>query len=218
MAQLGEVFGKLRFFSRNNRKETKHNSKKEVISKGTVVETSYAVALAYISHLLKENGIEEDEYLQALHQYLPSANTTCMHKGSTLTASTEPSTAESEFCDQFIDLCDELKEQHWNFFEDLIVNLSLTEDNARTVFMTISKMIYEDAVNWGRIFTLYAFAGTFAIHFGKKGETELVGEIPYWIADVFENYLSDWIIDQGGWVSFFFTLPVFGECRTMSKW
>lgn len=192
MAQLGKVFQALRFSSsRNDHIKYEDNL---AVNKETVEKTSYAIAVVYISYSLKENGIEEDQYLQGLHQFLPDDS----NKLSTTNKDSQSS--RCDFYSAFIDLCNELKEQHFAVFNDLITSLSLTEENARSVFMQISKMIYEDAINWGRIFTLYAFAGTFAVHFGKKGETELVGEIPYWIADVFQNYLSDWIIEHGGWV------------------
>lgn len=96
--------------------------------------------------------------------------------------------------------CTRMESQYAKFFEDMPTTLSLDENNAQTLFMNICEQIFADGVkNWGRAVTIFALAATFATHFANKGLLNIIPEIPKWVQDFFDQYLVDWITEQGGW-------------------
>lgn len=147
-----------------------------------IVGISYRRAVHYMVYVLKEYNLTDDT-LQGIQQH-------CLN--------TFP---EESDLDTFIEnMCTTIRNEHSSFFESVITTLNVDERTAKTVFMEISRRIYENGINWGRILTLYAFAGTFAVYFASKGSMELVEQIPNWIAEIFDSYLAIWMVQNGGWV------------------
>ena len=98
--------------------------------------------------------------------------------------------------------CTRMKSQYAKFFEDVPLSLSLNESNAEILFLQICEQVFADGTkNWGRVITIFALAGTFAAHFANRELLNIIVNIPKWVQKFFDQFLVDWITEQGGWVS-----------------
>jgi len=103
---------------------------------------------------------------------------------------------------QFVaDVCTHLRQENTDFFDTLPDRMNLTADNVKDVYMSVCENVFTDdgVVNWGRVMSLLTLAATFAVHFTKCGQFDVVTRIPTWLRDVVDMKLADWIMLQGGW-------------------
>lgn len=97
-------------------------------------------------------------------------------------------------------ICTELGEDNADFFQSLPETVSLHQKNAKSVYMSLCKTVFEDnIVNWGRIMSLFALAAAFAENFVRSGELTVVTKISVWLCEFVEMELEEWITKQGGW-------------------
>lgn len=100
-------------------------------------------------------------------------------------------------------VCTNLEQDNSDFFHNLPESLNLQANNAKAVFISLCKTVFADeTINWGRVLSIFTLAATFAVYFTKKSQLNVVTKIPKWLSEVIENELVDWIVEQGGWVSF----------------
>lgn len=78
--------------------------------------------------------------------------------------------------------------------------ISLTDDNAQATFFAIADEVFDDAINWGRIVTFYAFAVEVAEYFERQGAPHMINSVINWTTLFVEQKLSTWIKRDGGWV------------------
>jgi len=97
-------------------------------------------------------------------------------------------------------VCTQLREDNADFFDNLPESMSLQQNNAKAVYISVCKTVFADnVINWGRVMSIFTMAATFSVYFTKKGELSVVTKVPQWLVEVVENELVDWIIEQGGW-------------------
>jgi len=109
--------------------------------------------------------------------------------------------AELRTARRMIELVDEIKPQTTLVFGHLCSELPLTTHNARTVFFEVTRELFHDDVNFGRIVTLYAFAGKMAQHFAVSGNGDMTQRIISWVSLLVEKHCQ-WLQRHGGWDGF----------------
>ncbi|XP_004699782.1 bcl-2-related protein A1 isoform X1 [Echinops telfairi] len=76
-------------------------------------------------------------------------------------------------------------------------------DTARTVFNQVMEKEFEDGiVNWGRIVTIFAFAGVLIKKLLRERIAPAVDtykKISYFVAEFIMNNTAEWIRQNGGW-------------------
>ena len=97
-------------------------------------------------------------------------------------------------------LCIQMEENNTTFFSGIAQRLEVGPGNARTIFMDVASKIFSEDINWGRIVSLYTFAGVLAHYFMSEDRPEIVCEIVDWLGRFVENNLTEWIKNRGGWV------------------
>ena len=101
-------------------------------------------------------------------------------------------------------LCLELEDTNSQFFENLSRNLNITAENARSTFFSVAKEIVNDGINWGRIISLFTFAGVLSQHFMIQKQPQVVVEIASFLCTFLNDHVMTWINKNGGWVSYDF--------------
>lgn len=61
-------------------------------------------------------------------------------------------------------------------------------------------MFKDGEVNWGRVVTVYAFAQHLVQYCAQQGTMDVTEEIADVTAKFIEDNLTEWIVNQGGWV------------------
>lgn len=100
---------------------------------------------------------------------------------------------------------DELSRRHEILFTSMIRRLSITEDldnTCRSFVRVMDEMFVDNHYNWGRVITVYTFAGWLARHCVQNGMLDAVDRIVESSGCYVANKLADWIQQQGGWVSY----------------
>jgi len=109
---------------------------------------------------------------------------------------------------------DELSDRHTILFKSMVDKLHIDKpESGRTSFIGIANEIFSDGkYNWGRIATLYAFAGWLAKYCvennvcstGVESANNACDNVVQMIGETAGKYvaekLADWISTQGGWV------------------
>ena len=102
----------------------------------------------------------------------------------------------------------ELLKRHEILFSSMMRSLDVTHDNAHSLcykFYKIIDEIFSDGkYSWGRIATVFAFAGQLAAHVVKENISNGVRyekKIIECLVDYVNKSLAPWIEENGGWVS-----------------
>lgn len=98
---------------------------------------------------------------------------------------------------------DELSRRHEILFTSMIRRLSITEDlddTCQSFVRVMDEMFVDNHYNWGRVITVYTFAGWLARHCVQNGMLDAVDRIVESSGCYVANKLADWIQQQGGWV------------------
>jgi hypothetical protein len=100
--------------------------------------------------------------------------------------------------------------------DSMIAQLHIDHTTVYPAFVALSKELFRDAVNWGRIVALFAFGGKLAVHCARNGmptqharttHTHIAGmserviNIAQWVQIFVSTELRPWIDANGGWVS-----------------
>ena len=70
----------------------------------------------------------------------------------------------------------------------------------QTLTNVLDEIFADDQYNWGRVVTVYAFAGHLAKYCVDNGMTDSVEDVADCAGTYVAERLSDWIGKQGGWV------------------
>ncbi len=94
--------------------------------------------------------------------------------------------------------------KHEILFNGMLDRLDATDDNAGDIFTQISVTMLEDGViNWGRIITVYAFAGCLARRCDERDMYESVADIGDALREFVSSNFVEWIRHRnGGWQEF----------------
>jgi hypothetical protein len=109
-------------------------------------------------------------------------------------------------------IVDHMSERHNILFSSIVRRLDVTRDNIRPVFYNVVDEMFSDSqYNWGRVITVYAFAGWLAQYCCCSSSTADASlavvrsnqEFAIKIAECAGGYvaerLSAWVSKQGGW-------------------
>ena len=99
----------------------------------------------------------------------------------------------------------EISQRHEILFCSIIRRLEIVDRSEVCSRFTrvVNELLVDGQLNWGRIVTIYAFAGWLARHCSENGMPDSVQEISECAGTYVADKLSDWISQQGGWVSNF---------------
>ena len=87
------------------------------------------------------------------------------------------------------------------------VCVTLTSDTVpRHVLSTIACELFKNEISWGRIISLYCVAGGLAVDCLRQGHPEYLIALIETMGAIVERDLAQWIVAQGGWVSFICTI------------
>lgn len=105
----------------------------------------------------------------------------------------------------------ELLVKHEYLFNGMVNKLKVNTDNVTSTFHSVVGELFQDgAINWGRIVSVYAFAGRLSKHLAMQSESD-TKEVIYKVAEVtgqiVAHKLKSWIETQGGWDSFLAYFP-----------
>ena len=90
------------------------------------------------------------------------------------------------------------------------VCVTLTSDTVpRHVLSTIACELFKNEISWGRIISLYCVAGGLAVDCLRQGHPEYLIALIETMGAIVERDLAQWIVAQGGWVSFISTIHRF---------
>ncbi|XP_065829019.1 apoptosis regulator Bcl-2-like [Oscarella lobularis] len=87
-------------------------------------------------------------------------------------------------------------------FASMCDRLPCRPDTIRSTFSDVTREIFRDGINYGRIASLFAFSGAFAVHGIKHGIHDMIAVVPILTADFVDEYLAEWIDAHGGWDGF----------------
>jgi len=108
-------------------------------------------------------------------------------------------------------VCDHFNERYVQIFgndSDTFSSLRLEsrEDLART-FADVSEVLFRPdgetaEITWGRIFGLFAFAGSLAAECANQQLPHQIDEVADLLITYAQTNFTDWIISKGGWATF----------------
>lgn len=78
---------------------------------------------------------------------------------------------------------------------------SVTSANVHGEFLKVTKELFGDNANWGRVIGLAGFAVAYAIYVERLGIHGVIPSVCEWTVDVFTERLGKFLQDSGGWVS-----------------
>ena len=87
----------------------------------------------------------------------------------------------------------------------MIEEIDITPQNSFPQFMGICHGFFEDGqIKWGRIMAVFGFGGALAVYCVEHNLPQLVGNIADWIAVLCDSKFYSFVIDNGGWVRFYY--------------
>ncbi|XP_065832308.1 bcl-2-like protein 1 [Oscarella lobularis] len=87
-------------------------------------------------------------------------------------------------------------------FASMCDRLPCRPDTILSTFSDVTREIFRDGINYGRIASLFAFSGAFTVHGVKHGIHDMIAVVPILTADFVDEYLAEWIDAHGGWDGF----------------
>ena len=92
-------------------------------------------------------------------------------------------------------------DKHKFFLDDLINRLKISDEKFELVYINVSLRMFSDRViDWAKIITLYLFAARIAQHYHDNGMESIADSVIDMNKQFVEEYIADWIVQQGGWV------------------
>lgn len=103
---------------------------------------------------------------------------------------------------RLITKCSKLNDEQ---VDHAIERLDVNAENCEETFERVAISLFSDDVfNWGRLISLFAFAGKLtckAIKSCSKPKSEIKQNMCHTVSNFINGKLSKWIIEKGGWVS-----------------
>ena len=94
--------------------------------------------------------------------------------------------------------------KHEILFNGMVNKLHITRENVHLTFTNVVNELFRDGeINWGRVVSVYAFAGRLAKHLHEEEKTSMaIQDIATICGEFVALDLGSWIEQQGGWDSF----------------
>lgn len=103
---------------------------------------------------------------------------------------------------RLITICSKLNDK---LFDHAIERLDVNAENCEQTFFRVAESLFSDKVfNWGRLISLFAFAGKLTCKAVKscfESKSEIKQNMCNSVSKFINRNLSKWIIEKGGWVS-----------------
>ncbi|XP_062833724.1 apoptosis regulator Bcl-2 [Anolis carolinensis] len=97
---------------------------------------------------------------------------------------------------------DEFSRRYRRDFAQMSGQLHLTPSTARSRFVAVVEELFQDGVNWGRIVAFFEFGGMLCVESVSREMSPLVDNIATWMTEYLNQYLRNWIQENGGWDAF----------------
>nr|XP_060630701.1 apoptosis regulator Bcl-2 [Anolis sagrei ordinatus] len=97
---------------------------------------------------------------------------------------------------------DEFSRRYRRDFAQMSGQLHLTPSTARSRFVAVVEELFQDGVNWGRIVAFFEFGGLLCVESVSREMSPLVDNIAVWMTEYLNQYLHNWIQENGGWDAF----------------
>jgi hypothetical protein len=99
---------------------------------------------------------------------------------------------------------DEICRRHEILFNFVRLNVidNNVHDTGSSLKRVMDEMFTDGHFNWGRVVTVYAFAGSLARYCSENGKQDFVDSISCITGSYVSEKLSTWIHQQGGWDAF----------------
>ena len=100
--------------------------------------------------------------------------------------------------------------KHEYLFNGMVKKLDVDMDNVELTLENVYAELFRDgAINWGRIVSVYTFAGRLAKHLAMSSDSktkEVICKVSEVTGLIVASKLKKWIEQQGGWVCITFLL------------
>lgn len=95
--------------------------------------------------------------------------------------------------------CLKVVKDHEAMLLQLCKKLKPSRDSLYSNFMKVFGTLFSEGITVGKIVTSIAFGGKLVKYCSENG-LDVTDNLIAWTLDYFKNYLSDWILNYGGWV------------------
>ena len=95
--------------------------------------------------------------------------------------------------------CFKVVEDHDATFLQLCKKLRPSRDSLHGNFMRVFANLFSGGITIGKIATSIAFSGKL-VEFCTDSGLDVTDNLIAWTLDYFKHYISDWILNYGGWV------------------
>jgi len=95
--------------------------------------------------------------------------------------------------------CAKVAKDYERKFSELCERLKLTKESLHSNFNKVFGSLFTDGITVGKIIISIAFGGRLVTYCTERG-LNVSENLTGWILDYFKNYLTDWIVNYGGWV------------------
>ncbi|XP_037553579.1 apoptosis regulator BAX [Nematolebias whitei] len=110
-----------------------------------------------------------------------------------------------EVVDQLLKIADDLNS---NVEFQRLINM-VQGNCAKEVFMMVTRSIFIDGINWGRVVALFHLAYRLIYRALTTNHVENIRIVTSWVLQVIRELLYPWLVQQGGWA---------GVIRNFSRW
>jgi len=95
--------------------------------------------------------------------------------------------------------CAKVAKDYEGKLSELCERLKLTKESLHSNFNKVFGSLFTDGITVGKIIISIAFGGRLVTYCTEKG-LNVTDNLTAWILEYFKNYLTDWIMNHGGWV------------------
>jgi len=99
-------------------------------------------------------------------------------------------------------LCETFEKRYDAILKQMITQLNITSNTVYPSFVSLTRELIKDGINWGRIVALFSFGGALAVHCAENGMEERITSIAQWVETFTSLELRSWIEANGGWDGF----------------
>lgn len=119
---------------------------------------------------------------------------------------TDPMSQASQVGRQLARIGDDINRRYADEFNDMINQLSITEDTAYEVFAGVARKLFSEGINWGRVSALLCFAYKIVMKVLRVQQrvsrfAEFLRLVINHVVRFIKEKIAMWIAQEGGWVA-----------------